>query len=107
MQRDANLVELEKRCRTHIFLQNFVFDTAENEPAKNLQNFANFLDFANRFRLKSNLVMFALTMKRWSKINLPGRRLVPNRWQTRAALALGPHTRARAAEARLATPLAT
>ena len=47
VQKDANLVELEKCCRTHILLQNFVlicFDTAENEPAKNLQNFANFAD---------------------------------------------------------------
>ena len=42
MQKDANLVELEKCCRTHIlnyFLAKFRFDTAENEPAKNLQNF--------------------------------------------------------------------
>ena len=39
MQEDANLVELEKSCETHIFLQNFQFRfaTAENEPAKNLQ----------------------------------------------------------------------
>ena len=29
------------------FLAKFRFDTAENEPAKNLQNFANFPDFAN------------------------------------------------------------
>ena len=34
---------------THIFLQKFRFDTAENEPAKNLQNFAN---------LKSNFPNF-------------------------------------------------
>ena len=46
MQKDANLAELEKCCQTHIFLQNFDFrtkfrfDTAENEPAKNLQIFA-------------------------------------------------------------------
>ena len=42
MQKDANLVELEKCCRTHIlnyFLAKFRFDTSENEPAKNLQNF--------------------------------------------------------------------
>ena len=47
MQKDANLVELEKCCQTHIlnyyFLAKFRFDTAENEPAKNLQNFAKFL----------------------------------------------------------------
>ena len=47
MQKDANLAELEKCCRTHIFLQNFVFDTAENEPAKNLQNFIKFVNFPN------------------------------------------------------------
>ena len=34
MQKYANLVELEKCCRTHIFLAKFRFDTAENEPAK-------------------------------------------------------------------------
>ena len=28
------------------FLANFRFDTAENEPAKNLQNFAKFANFA-------------------------------------------------------------
>ena len=30
------------------FLAKFRFDTAENEPAKNLQNFANFPNFAPR-----------------------------------------------------------
>ena len=29
------------------FLAKFRFDTAENKPAKNLQNFANFPNFAN------------------------------------------------------------
>ena len=29
------------------FLAKFCFDTAENEPAKNLQKFANFPNFAN------------------------------------------------------------
>ena len=29
------------------FLAKFRFDTAENEPAKNLQKFANFANFAN------------------------------------------------------------
>ena len=29
------------------FVAKFRFDTAENEPAKNLQNFANFPNFAN------------------------------------------------------------
>ena len=29
------------------FLANFRFDTAENEPAKNLQNFAKFANFAD------------------------------------------------------------
>ena len=29
------------------FLAKFRFDTAENEPAQNLQNFANFPNFAN------------------------------------------------------------
>ena len=54
VQKCAHLVELEKCCRTHIFLRNVfsnLFDTAENEPAKNLQNVAktdaNFANFAN------------------------------------------------------------
>ena len=44
MQNYAHLVELEKCCQTYIFiyfLAKFRFDKAENEPAKNLQNFAN------------------------------------------------------------------
>ena len=32
------------------FLAKFRFDTAENEPAKNLQNFANFPNFADHAR---------------------------------------------------------
>ena len=35
------------------FLAKFSFDTAENEPAKNLQNFANFPNFANPNSAKS------------------------------------------------------
>ena len=46
VQKDANLVDLEKCCQTY-FLAKFRFDTAENEPAKNLQKFANFPNFAN------------------------------------------------------------
>ena len=41
MQNCAHLVELEKCCQTYLlnyFLAKFRFDTAENEPAKNLQN---------------------------------------------------------------------
>ena len=41
MQKDANLVELEK-C----FLAKFRFDTAENEPTKKLQKFVNLENFA-------------------------------------------------------------
>ena len=40
MQKYANLVELEK-CSNAYFLAKFRFDTAENEPAKNLQKFAD------------------------------------------------------------------
>ena len=42
VQKCANRVELEQCCQTHIFLQKCRFDTAENEPAKNLQNFVIF-----------------------------------------------------------------
>ena len=34
LERYCHLVELEKYCQTHIYLENFVFDTAENELAK-------------------------------------------------------------------------
>ena len=34
VQKDANLVELEKCCQTHIFFAKFRFDTAENESAR-------------------------------------------------------------------------
>ena len=34
VQKYANLVELEKCCQTHIFMQKICFDTAEDEPAK-------------------------------------------------------------------------
>ena len=35
------------------FLAKFRFDTAENEPAKNLQNFANFPNFCPRYRARA------------------------------------------------------
>ena len=34
MQKDANLVELEKCCRTHIFLHNFVLIQPRTSPPK-------------------------------------------------------------------------
>ena len=34
MQKDANLVEVEKCCQTHIFLQNFVFIQPRTSPPK-------------------------------------------------------------------------
>ena len=39
MQKDANLVELEKCCRTHIFLQNFVLIQPRTSPPKNCKIF--------------------------------------------------------------------
>ena len=52
MQKDANLVELEKCCQPHIFLQNFVLIQPRTSPPKickilqkkiaNSSNFANF-----------------------------------------------------------------
>ena len=35
MQKDANIVELEKCCQTHIFLQNFVLIQPRTSPPKN------------------------------------------------------------------------
>ena len=47
VQRYANLVELEKCCQTHIFLQNFVLIQPGTSPPK-IAKFANFPRFANR-----------------------------------------------------------
>ena len=38
MQKDANLVELEKCCQTHIFLQNFVLIQPRTSPPKICKN---------------------------------------------------------------------
>ena len=38
VQKDANLVELEKCCRTHIFLQNFVLIQPRTSPPKICKN---------------------------------------------------------------------
>ena len=48
VQKDANLVELEKCCQTHIFLQNFVLIQPRTSPpkiCKILQKIANFPNF--------------------------------------------------------------
>ena len=42
MQKCAHLVELEKCCQTHIFLQNFVLIQPRTSPPKICQSFANF-----------------------------------------------------------------
>ena len=49
MQKDTNLVELEKCCQTHIFLQNFVLIEPRTSPTKfaKFGNFVNFHNFAN------------------------------------------------------------
>ena len=44
MQKNANLVELEKCCQTHIFLQNFVSIQPRTSPPKLFAKFANFAD---------------------------------------------------------------
>ena len=47
VQKYANLVELEKCCQTHIFLQHFVLIQPRTSPTKKMQNFAAFPNFAN------------------------------------------------------------
>ena len=47
VQKYANLVELEKCCRTHIFLQNFVLIQPRTSPPKICKNCAKFTDVAN------------------------------------------------------------
>ena len=43
MQKYAHLVDLEKMLSNAYFLAKFRFETAENEPAKDLQKFAKFV----------------------------------------------------------------
>ena len=49
VQKYANLVELEKCCQTHIFLQNFVLMQPRTSPPKicKIANFANVANFVN------------------------------------------------------------
>ena len=47
VQRSALCRSRRELSNEHL-LAKFGFDTAENEPAENLQNFANFANFANR-----------------------------------------------------------
>ena len=46
------------------FLAKFRFDTAENEPAKNLQNFANFPNFADPNPLSLGAHLDGLRLRR-------------------------------------------
>ena len=45
------------------FLAKIRFDTAENEPAKNLQKFANFCKKISKFSCKNCVVQFSATRK--------------------------------------------
>ena len=47
MQKYANLVELEKCCQTHIFLQNFVLIQPRTSPPKICKKIAKFANFAD------------------------------------------------------------
>ena len=49
------------------FLAKIRFDTAENEPAKNLQNFANFPDFANFHQVLVQLTKAAAELEETSR----------------------------------------
>ena len=46
MQKYANLVELEKCCQTHIFLQKFILIQPRTSPLKICKIFAKFAKFA-------------------------------------------------------------
>ena len=48
------------------FLAKFRFDTAENEPAKNLQNFAKFANFADPKPLTLLLLEVAELARKWA-----------------------------------------
>ena len=63
MQKDANLVELEKCCRTHTFLQKFVLIQLRTSPPKIAISFAKFANFAN-----PNLGRYAAVMEYWEQL---------------------------------------
>ena len=56
------------------FLAKFHFDTAENEPAKNLQNLA---DFANQVRARADLVRAGAGGRRRGVVGVVGAALPP------------------------------
>ena len=68
-------------------LAKFRFDTAENEPAKNLQNFANFANFAPMPKEGDAGLL---------RIRHHGRRIAPEALGTRATPDSARHTRFRA-----------
>ena len=57
VQKDANLVELEKCCQTHIFLQNFVLIQPRASPPKNLQILQMLLSFPILLTLTPNSLL--------------------------------------------------
>ena len=58
VQKYANLVELEKCCRTHIFLQIFVLIQPRTSPPKIRTNLQKNANFAYTFRARENPVFY-------------------------------------------------
>ena len=64
MQKDANLVELEKCCQTHIFLQNFVSIQPRTSPPKICK--------INFFKKSCRFANFAHRRCTFDEVGLPG-----------------------------------
>ena len=87
MQKYANLVELEKCCQTHIFLQNFVLIQPRTSPPKICKifqiSFAKFASFANSGRMKFSTASMSVRLsisdrdRNFAGLRRPERLLLP------------------------------
>ena len=74
------------------FLAKFRFDTAENEPAKNLQNFANFANFAKPNPLqRSNALREEEHARKAAEDTVDAVRLISAAMEARAEDAIARH----------------
>ena len=71
------------------FLAKLRFDTAENEPAKNLQKFAEFANFMKKYRCQKN-IGDGLGEHEAHGVYRAGRELEPDALPAQAVEALGP-----------------
>ena len=57
-----NLLDFEKCCKTHFFFAKFGLDTAENEPARSLQNLENDSRKIQMFNVANNTNLLTLQL---------------------------------------------